>query len=45
MSSAEHLAQRWREARPAVAGVHLDSAACSRQSLAAIEAAARHARH
>jgi pyridoxal 5-phosphate dependent beta-lyase len=28
-----------------MAGVHLDSAACSRQSLAAIDAAARHARH
>lgn len=39
------LAQRWRSARPAVAGVHLDSGACSRQSVAAIEAAARHARH
>lgn len=39
------LAQTWRAARPPVAGVHLDSAACSRQSLAAIEAAAAHARH
>ena len=39
------LAQRWREARLPVAGLHLDSAACSRQSLAAIEAAAAHARH
>ncbi|OBG91837.1 ergothioneine biosynthesis PLP-dependent enzyme EgtE [Mycobacterium sp. E136] len=39
------LAQRWRSARPAVAGVHLDSGACSRQSFAAIEAAAQHARH
>ncbi len=39
------LAQRWREARLAVAGLHLDSAACARQSLAAIDAAARHARH
>lgn len=28
-----------------MAGLHLDSAACSRQSLAAIDAAARHARH
>ncbi|UXA17728.1 ergothioneine biosynthesis PLP-dependent enzyme EgtE [Mycobacterium sp. SMC-4] len=40
-----NLAQRWRAARPPVAGVHLDSAACSRQSLTAIEAASRHARH
>jgi pyridoxal 5-phosphate dependent beta-lyase len=38
------LAQRWREARPAVVGVHLDSGACSRQSFAAIDAAAAHAR-
>lgn len=28
-----------------MAGLHLDSAACSRQSLAAIDAAAQHARH
>lgn len=41
----DELAADWRAARPAVAGVHLDSAACSRQSLAVIEAAARHARH
>jgi hercynylcysteine S-oxide lyase len=39
------LAEAWRAARPPVAGLHLDSAACSRQSVAAIEAAARHARH
>ncbi len=39
------LAQQWRVARPPVAGVHVDSAACSRQSFAAIEAAAQHARH
>ncbi|WP_299558923.1 ergothioneine biosynthesis PLP-dependent enzyme EgtE [uncultured Mycolicibacterium sp.] len=39
------LARRWRAARPAVAGIHLDSAACSRQSLAAVDAAARFARH
>ena len=32
-------------ARPTVAGVHLDSAACSRQSFAVIDAAAQHARH
>src|SRR5262245_46680498 len=41
----DELAQSWRAARPAMAGVHLDSAACSRQSLAAIDAAARHAVH
>ncbi|ORB11850.1 ergothioneine biosynthesis PLP-dependent enzyme EgtE [Mycobacterium noviomagense] len=39
------LAERWRAARPPVAGLHLDSAACSRQSFAALDAAARHARH
>ncbi|MGE2736541.1 ergothioneine biosynthesis PLP-dependent enzyme EgtE [Mycolicibacterium vaccae] len=39
------LAERWRAARPPVAGVHLDNAACSRQGFAAIDAAARHARH
>jgi hercynylcysteine S-oxide lyase len=39
------LATDWRDARPPVAGVHLDSAACSRQTFAAIDAAARHARH
>lgn len=43
MSAA--LADRWRAARPPVAGLHLDSAACSRQSFAALDAAARHARH
>ncbi len=41
----DSLADRWRAARPPAAGLHLDSAACSRQSLAAIEAAAQHARH
>lgn len=35
---------RWRDARPAVKGVHLDSAACSRQSFAAMDAAAACAR-
>ena len=30
------LAQQWRDARPNVAGLHLDSGACSRQSFAAI---------
>jgi len=39
------LAEAWQAARPPVAGVHLDSAACSRQSFAAIDAADRHARH
>jgi len=38
------LGERWRGVRPAVEGVHLDSAACSRQSFAAIDAAAAHAR-
>lgn len=39
------LAQGWREARPPAAGIHVDSAACSRQSFAVIEATAQHARH
>ncbi|OBK80174.1 ergothioneine biosynthesis PLP-dependent enzyme EgtE [Mycobacterium sp. 1274761.0] len=39
------LAQRWRAARPKVAGLHLDSGACSRQSFATIDAATQHARH
>lgn len=39
------LAQSWRAARPPVAGVHVDSAACSRQSVAVINATAEHARH
>jgi hercynylcysteine S-oxide lyase len=39
------LAEAWRAARPPVAGLHLDSAACSRQSVAVIDAAARHARY
>ena len=39
------LAQAWRAARPPVAGLHLNSAACSRQSFAVLDAAARHARH
>ncbi|MFI5509735.1 ergothioneine biosynthesis PLP-dependent enzyme EgtE [Mycobacterium sp. NPDC051804] len=39
------LAEKFRTARPPVAGVHLDSAACSRQSVAVIDAAAQHARH
>jgi len=45
MTGPESLAQRWRSARPKVAGLHLDSAACSRQSFAVIDAAAQHARH
>ena len=39
------LGDRWRIARPKFAGLHLDSAACSRQSFAVIDAAAQHARH
>jgi len=39
------LADRWRAARPPVAGLHLDSAACSRQSFAVLDAAAKHALH
>ena len=41
----EELGDRWRAARPKVAGLHLDSGACSRQSFAVIDAAAQHARH
>lgn len=39
------LAERWRAARPKVAGVHLDSGACSRQGFAAIDGSAEYARH
>src|ERR1700727_3567362 len=39
------LPDQWRTSRPVVAGLHLDSAACSRQSFAVIDAAAQHARH
>lgn len=39
------LADHWRAARPAVAGLHFDNAACSRQSHAVIDATATHARH
>jgi hercynylcysteine S-oxide lyase len=42
---SQALADRWRAARPPFAGLHLDNAACSRQSLAAMDAAARHAVH
>lgn len=45
MTHGDSLADRWRSARPPAAGLHLDSAACSRQSLAVLDAAARHARH
>src|SRR5215213_3598218 len=45
MTGRGALADRWRAARPKVAGLHLDSAACSRQSVAVIGAAAQHARH
>ncbi len=45
MIPEDDLAAGWRAARPAVAGVHLDSAACSRQSFAVIRATAQHARH
>jgi pyridoxal 5-phosphate dependent beta-lyase len=41
----DQLAKQWRAARPVAAGVHLDSAACSRQTFATIDAAAQHARH
>jgi pyridoxal 5-phosphate dependent beta-lyase len=41
----EDLGASWRKARPRPAGRHLDSAACSRQSSRALEAAAHHARH
>jgi hercynylcysteine S-oxide lyase len=39
------LADDWRAARPAPAGVHADSAACSRQSFAVLDATAAHNRH
>ena len=39
------LAKQWRDVRPKVAGLHLDSGACSRQSFAVIDAATAHARH
>lgn len=41
----DSLADRWRAARPPAAGLHLDSAACSRQGFAALDAAAKHAVH
>ena len=47
MSSLPHddLGASWRAARPRQAGIHLDSAACSRQSTAVLDAVARHGRH
>ncbi|SPM34119.1 Selenocysteine lyase/Cysteine desulfurase, partial [Mycobacterium rhizamassiliense] len=45
VSAGDALAERWRQARPPVAGLHLDSAACSRQSFSVIDAAAQHARY
>ncbi|CAN5460675.1 ergothioneine biosynthesis PLP-dependent enzyme EgtE [soil metagenome] len=45
MIADDQLAQDWRAARPVAAGVHVDSAACSRQTFATIDAAAQHARH
>lgn len=45
MTAGTALADQWRSARPPTAGLHLDNAACSRQSLAVIEATARHARN
>jgi hercynylcysteine S-oxide lyase len=45
VSDSDSLADRWRAARPPVAGLHLDSAACSRQSFAVIDATAQHARY
>jgi pyridoxal 5-phosphate dependent beta-lyase len=41
----EDLGDAWRKARPRPAGRHLDSAASSRQTHRALEAAAHHARH
>ncbi len=45
MTDSDSLGDRWRAARPPVAGLHLDSAACSRQSFAVIDATAEHARN
>ena len=45
MTAICDLATSWRAARPTMAGVHVDSAACSRQSFAVIDAVAAHARH
>ena len=40
--AAGHLWARSTSARPKAAGLHVDSAACSRQSFAVIDAAAQH---
>jgi pyridoxal 5-phosphate dependent beta-lyase len=45
VTDSDSLADRWRAARPPVAGLHLDSAACSRQSFAVLDATAWHARN
>jgi pyridoxal 5-phosphate dependent beta-lyase len=45
VTDSDSLADRWRAARPPVAGLHMDSAACSRQSFAVIDATAQHARN
>ena len=45
MTRGSELADQWRSTRPPMAGLHLDNAACSRQSLAVIEATAQHARN
>jgi pyridoxal 5-phosphate dependent beta-lyase len=45
VTGSNALADQWRSARPPMAGLHLDNAACSRQSLAVIEATAQHARN
>ncbi|GJO47584.1 Pyridoxal-phosphate-dependent protein EgtE [Mycobacterium marinum] len=42
---SDTLADRWRAARPPAAGLHLDSAACSRQSLEVLRAVAAHGLH
>jgi pyridoxal 5-phosphate dependent beta-lyase len=41
----DDLGAAWRTTRPRQAGVHLDSAACSRQSTAVLDTVTRHARH
>jgi len=41
----DDLAVAWRDARLPTAGVHLDTAACSRQSTRVLDAVAQHARH
>lgn len=41
----EELGDSWRAARPPAAGIHLDSAACSRSSRRVMQAVARHAEY